>query len=1346
MDQKNKNNMSIKKVERMANKSQNFPQEYEKKYRGIFKNAPFGLLSIDLKGRILSCNDAFCRLSGYTRLDFEGKHFTKIPTLHKKVYSQFRQILQYFIRGKFSSPIEFPWIHRDGSKRLAEAYVTPIKVNKKITGIQCLVLDITEKKRAEEALRESEEKFRSIIDSSPMGMHMYELKNDGNLVFTGANPAADRILGVDNSLFIGKTIKEAFPPLAETEVPKRYRQAALEGIPWQTEQIDYQDEKIRGAFEVYAFQTSPRHMVATFLDITERKQMDAALKKEKNLLDQIAQTSPAGITFVDNTGQIIFANGRAEEILGLSRSQIKKRTYNDPSWRITDFEGNPFPENKLPFLLIQKTRKSVYGVQHSIEKPNGKRIYLSINASPSFNPKGDFDGMVAVIEDISERISSERALIDSEAKYRNTVELSPDAIALINLKGVITDCNSALARLTSASKEELIQKHFTELPFLYKKDIPKFLKLFPSLLKGKVPKPFEVSWIRKDGQETDGEILISLMRQDGRITGVQVIARDITESKRALEQLKFRAEFERLILMTSTKLINIPSIAIDKAIKETLKDIGKFSGVDRSYIFLFSDDGRKMDNTHEWCARGIEPQIERLKGLPTEYFSWSLNQIRKGEILHIPRIKDLPPESQPEKEEFEKEGIQSVVCVPISQEEKVVGFIGFDSVKKEKVWTEDSILLLRLIGDVLSNAIDRFQKESELRISEEKFRTLAENSPNMIFINRMGKVVFTNKECERIAGYSQEEFKSPDFDFLSLIAPESVETVKSNFAKHMKGQDVPPYEYILVTKEGRHLQVINSSKLISYEGEKAILGIVMDITSRKRGEIARAVTFQIAERAREVDKLEDLYHEIHQSITEVMPAKKNFYIALYDESLDRLEFPYFVDEFEDNPGPQKLEKGLTEYVLRSGKPLLVSPEKFEKLEAQGEVVSVGPPSVDWLGVPLKVKNRTIGVMVTQTYTEGVRFSEDDKELLMLVSEQIARVIERKGADNTLRESERKYRELYEGSRDASAAVDMNGQIIEFNSTFQEMMGYSPDEIYKLTYEDITPEKWHVIEEKILNTQVKRRGYSDVYEKEYKKKDGTIFPVELRTYLSKDAYGHPTGMWAIVRDISERKKIERDILDSQERLRNLTAHLQSVREQERTNIAREIHDEMGQTLTALKMDLSWIKKRMVHQPEPIEEKISAMSDLIDGAVRSMKRISTELRPGLLDDFGLSAAMEWQAEEFTNRTGIDCQIVFKPEEIVIDRDRTTAVFRIFQEALTNVARHAEATKVIVKLIRGRKFLELTVIDDGKGITDEKLSSSKSFGLMGMRERVTFMQGFLYIEGENGKGTTITARIPL
>ncbi|MGD8793270.1 MAG: PAS domain S-box protein, partial [Anaerolineae bacterium] len=182
--------------------------------------------------------------------------------------------------------------------------------------------DITGRQRAEEGLQESETRFRSVIESSPMGMHIYHLESDGRLVFVGANPAADRILGVDNSQFIGKTIEEAFPPLAATEVPERYRRAAARGESWVTEQIDYQDEGIAGAFEVHAFQTGPGRMVTMFLDITERKQAEVELRQLKEFNESIVQNVAEGITVQDAEGCFTFVNPAAANLLGYTVEKL----------------------------------------------------------------------------------------------------------------------------------------------------------------------------------------------------------------------------------------------------------------------------------------------------------------------------------------------------------------------------------------------------------------------------------------------------------------------------------------------------------------------------------------------------------------------------------------------------------------------------------------------------------------------------------------------------------------------------------------------------------------------------------------------------------------------------------------------------------------------------------------------------------------------------------------------------------------------------------------------------------------------------------------------------------------
>ncbi len=220
--------------------------------------------------------------------------------------------------------------------------------------------------------------------------------------------------------------------------------------------------------------------------------------------------------------------------------------------------------------------------------------------------------------------------------------------------------------------------------------------------------------------------------------------------------------------------------------------------------------------------------------------------------------------------------------------------------------------------------------------------------------------------------------------------------------------------------------------------------------------------------------------------------------------------------------------------------------------------------------------------------------------------------------------------------------------------------------------------------------------------------------------------------------------EETLRESQERLRSLTAHLQEVRENERTIIAREIHDELGQIMTALKIDISWIKDKYQDHHD-LYEKAKSMLLHIDATIQTVKKIITELRPGILDHLGISAAMEWQAAEFQKMTGIPCDIVIIPEEILLRKELTTNIFRIFQEILTNVMRHAGATYVNVVMEKSEEKVVLNVQDNGRGITAEEISNPSSFGLLGIRERVTYMDGTFSITGTPGKGTKLSITIP-
>jgi signal transduction histidine kinase len=252
-------------------------------------------------------------------------------------------------------------------------------------------------------------------------------------------------------------------------------------------------------------------------------------------------------------------------------------------------------------------------------------------------------------------------------------------------------------------------------------------------------------------------------------------------------------------------------------------------------------------------------------------------------------------------------------------------------------------------------------------------------------------------------------------------------------------------------------------------------------------------------------------------------------------------------------------------------------------------------------------------------------------------------------------------------------------------------------------------------------------------------------IEIRAIPRYDDNGNIIGVIHIVRDISNRKRYEEHIKKTSEELRKLTAHLTSVREEERKRIAREIHDELAQFLTALNMDIFWLHRKLPEDERHLKEKTGSMLKTIDRILQTVSRISSELRPGLLDDLGLQEAMEWQAEDFQKRTGIKCNVTFKTGN-TIDQERATTIFRIFQETLTNVARHANAKKIAVSLREKDANLILNVKDDGRGITETETTDPEAFGLIGMRERAYFWRGTVKITGTPGKGTAVTVSIPL
>ncbi len=319
--------------------------------------------------------------------------------------------------------------------------------------------------------------------------------------------------------------------------------------------------------------------------------------------------------------------------------------------------------------------------------------------------------------------------------------------------------------------------------------------------------------------------------------------------------------------------------------------------------------------------------------------------------------------------------------------------------------------------------------------------------------------------------------------------------------------------------------------------------------------------------------------------------------------------------------------------------------------------------------------------------------------------------------------------------------EIHGKILRWNKRFETISGYSAEEIVRL-------EEFHFIQEKDKDRIRERikillaegRSASEVVAVT---KDGAKIPFFVTSAVIQ--IEGKTCMMFIGLDISERKRTEEELHQANEQLHRLSAYLQDIREEERKGIAREIHDELGQQLTGLKMDISWAMKKC-RTGDLIHEKLLGMNELTDHTIATVRRISSELRPSVLDDLGLTEALDWQSAEFEKR--YDTKIRFTPPyaELNVSPAIATGLFRIYQESLTNIARHANAKKILASLERMDDMLILRVTDDGMGFDTVAIAGKGTFGLLGIRERTLMMGGNCTIFSQPGKGTAITISIPM
>jgi PAS domain S-box-containing protein len=357
--------------------------------------------------------------------------------------------------------------------------------------------------------------------------------------------------------------------------------------------------------------------------------------------------------------------------------------------------------------------------------------------------------------------------------------------------------------------------------------------------------------------------------------------------------------------------------------------------------------------------------------------------------------------------------------------------------------------------------------------------------------------------------------------------------------------------------------------------------------------------------------------------------------------------------------------------------------------------------------------------------------------------------ERRERAVSVTDAERRFRGLIENAHDLVYRHRIYPtRVIEYiGGAVKEITGHSADEFYAdadLAAKAVHVDDVHHVHE-ALNDPARLQA---VVTLRWIHPDGKVVFAEHRRVAVYDASGTLVAIDGIARDVTERVDAQRRLGESQEQMRRLAARIQSAREEERATLARELHDELGQTLTAIKLDLGRATSAMrdARVKTVVIDRLQSLVGLVEIGIETVKRITTSLRPPALDHLGLPEAIRWEALTFHARTGIRCHVRADKESTGLDAEQQTAMFRIFQEALTNVVRHARASAVSVTLAEGRGVFDLRIRDNGCGITDSQVADPRAVGLLGMRERAALVGGTFHIAARRGKGTAITVRVPI